>query len=46
MTEEMKILKAFVEEFSPIHKGQVDDFSYNELFEVIEDIVDVHYKRG
>jgi len=44
-SNEMKILKEFVEEFSPIYQGQVDDFSYDELFEVVEDIVDEHYER-
>ena len=42
-TNEMKVLRAFVEEFSPLHEGETKDMSYNDLFEVVADIVDSHY---
>ncbi len=42
---EMELLKAFVEEFSPIHQGQTEDLTYNELFAIISEIVDSHYMR-
>ena len=42
-TNEMKVLRAFVEEFSPLHEGETKYMSYNDLFEVVADIVDSHY---
>ena len=42
-TNEMKVLRAFVEEFSPLYEGETKDMSYNDLFEVVADIVDSHY---
>ena len=42
-TNEIKVLRAFVEEFSPLHKDETKDMSYNDLFEVVADIVDSHY---
>ena len=45
-TNEMKVLRAFVEEFSPLHEGETKDMSYNDLFEVVADIVDSHYNYG
>ncbi len=45
MSDEMKILRAFVEEFSPIHQGQTQDMSYADLFDVVDMIVDSHYER-
>ena len=43
VTNEMKVLRAFVEEFSPLHEGETKGMSYNDLFEVVADIVDSHY---
>ena len=45
-SNEMNILREFVEEFSPIHVGQVGDFTYDELFDVVADIMDTHYARS
>ena len=42
-TNEIIVLRAFVEEFSPLHQGETKDMSYNDLFEVVADIVDSHY---
>lgn len=44
-TNEMRILREFVEEYSPIHRGQTQDFSYDELFAIVSEIVDTHYER-
>ena len=41
-TNEMRILREFVEEFSPISDG-VDEMTYDELFDVVSNIVKSHY---
>jgi len=42
-SKEMKVLRAFVEEFSPFHQGLTKDMSYDELFDIVSDIVESHY---
>ena len=44
MSEEMRILREFVEEFSPLHRGETKDMTYDMLFDVVSDIVDSHYE--
>jgi len=39
---EIRILREFVEEFSPIHQGQINDLSYSQLFEIVAEIVTEH----
>ena len=38
---EIRILREFVEEFSPIHQGQVNNLSYHQLFDIVAEIVEV-----
>ena len=45
-TNEIRVLRDFVEEFSPIHQGQAKDFTYDELFSIVGDIVEAHYEDG
>ena len=42
ITNEIKVLREFVKEFSPIHGGLTDQFTYNELFTIISEIVEAH----
>ena len=46
-SNEMQILRAFVEEFSPIHAGQghIKDFTYDELFDIVSEIVESHISK-
>lgn len=39
MSNEIKVLRAFVREFSPIHAEDVKTMSYEELFEVVGEVV-------
>lgn len=41
-TNEMRILREFVEEFSPIHQGLTKEMNYDELFDVVAEIVKTH----
>jgi len=41
---EMQILRIFVEEFSPVHQGLTKDMNYDELFEVVAEIVGEHFR--
>ena len=43
-SNEMKVLRAFVEEFSPLHQGETKGMSYDQLFSIVSDIVDSHYE--
>lgn len=45
MKNEMRVLQKFVEEFSPLYQGQVENMSYNELFDIVGEIADAH-KEG
>jgi len=52
VTNEMKVLREFVKEFSPFHNGLdheekeiTDTMNYDELFDVVEDIVNAHYEE-
>jgi len=39
-SNEMKVLRAFVEEFSPFHSHEiVKEMTYNELFDIADEIV-------
>jgi len=42
MSDEMRILREFVEEFSPIHQGQTEELSYEELFDIVAEVVEAH----
>jgi len=42
MTNEMKVLREFVKEFSPVHQMRTDEMSYYELFVVVEQVVGSH----
>jgi len=42
MTNEMKVLVEFVREFSPAHQIDVENMTYSELFEVVQQVVDSH----
>lgn len=44
-TNERRVLREFVEEFSPVGRGFTQGYTYNDLFEIISDIVDIHYGR-
>ena len=51
-SNEMKILKAFVYEFSPFHDGEtkegikiVNTMNWEELWNVVDEIVDSHFDR-
>lgn len=41
-TNEMRVLQELVEEFSPIHQGQTTDYTYDELFDIVAEIVKTH----
>lgn len=41
-SNEMKVLRKFVEEFSPIHQGNTECLSYDELFSIVAEIVETH----
>jgi hypothetical protein len=43
-TNEMRVLREFVAEFSPFHQTLVQKMEYDELFEVVKDIVETHYE--
>jgi len=45
MNNEMEVLMDFVEEFSPIYAGFVKEMTYDELFDIVDNIVDEHYQR-
>ena len=40
----MRVLREFVAEFSPFHQTLVQKMEYDELFEVVKDIVETHYE--
>jgi len=42
-THEMKVLRAFVEVFSPIHQGQTEGMDFDELFDIVRQIIESHY---
>lgn len=42
---EMRILRLFVMEFSPPHAQQVDEMSYNELFDVVAEVLEAHKNK-
>lgn len=44
-TNEMRVLREFVEEFSPVHQTLVEKMDYDELFGVVRDIVGTHYEE-
>lgn len=39
MPNEIRVLKEFVNEFSPLHQGQTERMSYTELFDIVEKVV-------
>ena len=45
MSKEIEILKEFVEEFSPLHTGQTQNLTYDELFTIVTTIVNTHNGR-
>jgi len=40
----MRVLREFVEEFSPIHAGFIDELTYEELFDIVAEVVESHYE--
>ena len=44
-TNEMKVLRKFVKEFSPIHSTFVNELTYDELFEIVGQVYQSHLKR-
>ncbi len=46
MTNEMRVLQEFVEEFSPIHQGQTKDMCYDELFAVVAEVSKEYWGCG
>jgi len=51
-SDEIKILKSFVYEFSPFYDGEtkegikiVDTMNWEELWNVVDEIVDSHFDR-
>ena len=43
---EMNVLRDFVSEFSPMNQREVNEYSYEELFDVVNEIVFSHYNRS
>lgn len=42
---EMRVLKLFIEVFSPSHCGNIDNLSYNGLFDLVAEIVETQKNR-
>ena len=45
MSTELKVLRGFAGEFSPLHQTMVNDMSYSELFDIAKEIVEAHYGK-
>ena len=43
---EMNVLRDFVSEFSPMNQREVNEYSYEELFDVVNEIVFSHYNSS
>ena len=44
-SNEMRILREFIEEFSPLHAGIVYELTYDERFDIVSDVVESHYEE-
>ena len=40
MNNEIKVLREFIEEFNPFYERLTENMNYNELIEVVKEIVD------
>ena len=40
MTNEMKVLREFVQEFHPYYATMVNDFTYDELISIVKEIAE------
>ena len=44
-SNEMRILREFVEEFSPLHAEFASELTYDERFDIVSDVVESHYEE-